>query len=80
MLSALLAQVNGWIDMRGLLSQQRATVKMNAHSYVLNGIAYHEASQRLYVTGKKWDHMYQIKLKPAPQLGPEHVRAVCELG
>jgi len=79
-INATSGQVNGWIDMRGLLAQQRGTVKANAHSYVLNGIAYHPPSQRLYVTGKKWDYMYQVRLQAAPQLGPQHVAAVCNLG
>jgi glutaminyl-peptide cyclotransferase len=29
----------------------------------LNGIAYDEASDRIFVTGKKWRNMYEIKLK-----------------
>ena len=35
-------------------------VVSHSHEYVLNGIAYHEASHRLYVTGKNWDKMYQV--------------------
>jgi len=31
---------------------------------VLNGIAYDAATRRLFVTGKKWPHLYQIKLSP----------------
>lgn len=31
-------------------------------SNVLNGIAYDQASQRLYVTGKYWPQLYQIEL------------------
>jgi glutamine cyclotransferase len=31
---------------------------------VLNGIAYDAAKDRLFVTGKLWPKIYQIKLKP----------------
>lgn len=32
---------------------------------VLNGIAWDAQGKRLFVTGKKWPHLYQIKLGPA---------------
>lgn len=73
-------KVIGWVDLRGLLAKQRSSVRTNSRNFVLNGIAYHEQSGRLYVTGKKWDQMYQIRLKPAPHLGPDHVKSVCNLG
>ena len=57
------ASVLGWIDMRGLLAKQRQVVQRHAHDYVLNGIAYHAG--RLYVTGKQWDKMYQVRIMPA---------------
>jgi len=31
---------------------------------VLNGIAYDEASDRLFVTGKLWPKLYEINLVP----------------
>jgi len=79
-INATTGQVNGWIDMHGLIDKQSAAVRAAPHSYVLNGIAYHEQSGRLYLTGKKWDHMYQIRLRSQPQLGPQHVHSVCNLG
>jgi len=72
--------VIGWIDMRGLLHKQRAMVQQSPHNYVLNGVAYHKTSGRLYVTGKQWDHMYQVRIKPAPELGAAHVAQHCGLG
>ena len=30
---------------------------------VLNGIAYDAAAKRIYVTGKKWPRVYEIKVK-----------------
>lgn len=73
-------EVLGWIDMRGLLAQQRSEVQRDSHSYVLNGIAYHEETGRLYVTGKQWDKMYHIRVVEQPELGPEHIHKVCSLG
>ena len=35
---------------------------MNAIDDVLNGIAYDEARDRLFVTGKRWPHLYEIEL------------------
>ncbi len=52
----------GWIDLRGLLP---ASERVNAES-VLNGIAYDALHDRLFVTGKQWPWVYQIKLVPKP--------------
>ena len=79
-LRRLARQVLGWIDMRGLLAKQHAGVRSQPHNYVLNGIAYHPPSRRLYVTGKKWDHMYQVRIKPKPEAGPNDVWRDCGLG
>ncbi len=73
-------EVKGWIDMHGLFDKQSARVRRNPGSYVLNGIAYHGPSGRLYVTGKQWDKMYQVRIKPAPELDAAHVKANCGLG
>lgn len=50
--------VNGVVDFRGL----RDKVKQHSRLDVLNGIAYHKASQRLYVTGKNWNKLFEVKL------------------
>ena len=78
-IDAQTGKVIGFIDLRGLLEKQRPSVRFNRANFVLNGIAYHEGSGRLYVTGKKWDKMYQIRLKPAPRLDIDHVMSVCNL-
>jgi glutaminyl-peptide cyclotransferase len=50
-------RVTGWIDLRGLLTAaERAKVD------VLNGIAYDAAGDRLFVTGKLWPKLFEIKL------------------
>ena len=51
-------QVTGWIDLTGLLDpRDRAGVD------VLNGIAYDAAGDRLFVTGKQWPKLFEIKIK-----------------
>ena len=50
-------QVMGWVDLTGLEE------KSNKHENVLNGIAYDAENNRLFVTGKRWPHLYEIRLK-----------------
>jgi glutamine cyclotransferase len=51
--------INGWIDMTGLLKPGDVTDE----EAVLNGIAYDEQGDRLFVTGKLWPKLFEIKLK-----------------
>lgn len=76
------ASVIGWIDMRGLFGSQRVGVRQQPHNYVLNGIAYHKPSKRLYVTGKSWDHMYHVRVVPDEKVhqSAAHVASICSLG
>jgi glutamine cyclotransferase len=54
-------RVTGMIDLRGLLSPaERAQVQ--ALGGVLNGIAYDAEHDRLFVTGKLWPKLFEIKL------------------
>lgn len=53
-------EVTGWIDMRGLLSPRDAAQGVD----VLNGIAYDAANDRLFVTGKLWPKLFEIKIVP----------------
>jgi glutamine cyclotransferase len=61
-------KVVGWIDLAGLLG---AKERAGANPDVLNGIAYDSAGKRLFVTGKLWPKLYEIRLaapaKPAPR-------------
>ena len=54
-------QVKAWIDLSGLPASIASQTNINA---VLNGIAYDQQSNRLFVTGKDWASLYQIKLVP----------------
>ena len=53
-------KVLGWIDLSGILPQSERT---NPDA-VLNGIAYDAAADRLFVTGKLWPKIFEIKLVP----------------
>ena len=53
-------KILGWIDLGNISPED---VRRDPSSNTLNGIAYDEASDRIFVTGKKWRNMYEIKLK-----------------
>lgn len=52
-------RVKSWIDFTGLLKPGETT---NGEA-VLNGIAYDESSDRLFVTGKLWPKLFEVRLK-----------------
>ncbi len=52
-------QVKGWIDLAGF------PAPLQTGDNVLNGIAYDQQNDRLFVTGKQWPKLYQIELEPA---------------
>ena len=52
-------RVEGVIDCRGLLPKELRTPDTD----VLNGIAYDEKTGKIYLTGKNWPKLYEIKLK-----------------
>jgi glutaminyl-peptide cyclotransferase len=58
-ISPATGHVLGWIDLTGLLSaaERRGTD-------VLNGIAYDGKQSRLFVTGKRWPKLFEIRLAP----------------
>jgi glutamine cyclotransferase len=51
-------RVTGWINLSGLLSKS----DYGPYTDVLNGIAYDAGTGRLFVTGKLWPKMFEIKL------------------
>ena len=53
-------RVLGWIDLTGLL----AKAERPDPEAVLNGIAYDSAADRLFVTGKLWPKVFEIKVVP----------------
>ena len=59
--------VTGWIDLEGLRNQQDGARSAN----VLNGIAYDIQSNRLFVTGKCWPNLFEIKVIRSEQPSTE---------
>jgi glutamine cyclotransferase len=55
-------QVVGWIDLTGILSPMYRLEP----GAVLNGIAYDSVRKRLFVTGKLWPKVFEIRLLPKP--------------
>jgi glutaminyl-peptide cyclotransferase len=52
-------KILGWIDLAGISPDD---VKDSENT--LNGIAYDAATDRIFVTGKKWKKLFEIKIKP----------------
>lgn len=52
--------VKGWVDLSALTRLQPTADIDN----VLNGIAYEPRSKRIFVTGKRWSKLYEIRLTP----------------
>ena len=53
-------QVTRWIDLRGVMS---AGYRLDPEA-VLNGIAHDAAGDRLFVTGKLWPRLFEIRIVP----------------
>jgi glutamine cyclotransferase len=51
--------IKGWVDLAGLLRPG----EVKDPEAVLNGIAYDEAGDRLFVTGKLWPKLFEVRLK-----------------
>lgn len=54
--------VEGVVDLRNL----RARMQGVAQRDVLNGVAYDAATGKIYVTGKNWPKLFEIRLAPKP--------------
>lgn len=52
-------KVLAWIDFRGLLGGARLG---SPQEDVLNGIAFDEATGNIYVTGKRWPKLFQVRI------------------
>jgi glutaminyl-peptide cyclotransferase len=54
--------VVGVVNLKGLLSDRE---RREAEADVLNGIAYDAEKDRLFVTGKRWPKLFEIRLVPS---------------
>ncbi|HKY46095.1 MAG TPA: glutaminyl-peptide cyclotransferase [Pyrinomonadaceae bacterium] len=52
-------RVKAWIDLTGLMPEG----ELLDEEAVLNGIAYDQANDKFYVTGKLWPRLFEIKVK-----------------
>lgn len=59
-ISSATGSVLGWIDLTGLLPRGQVSDR----EAVLNGIAYDPTGDRLFVTGKLWPSLFEIKIVP----------------
>jgi len=59
-ISPATGKVLGWIDLAGLLPEG----ERSSRDAVLNGIAYDSAHDRLFVTGKLWPKLFEIRIVP----------------
>ncbi len=61
----------GWVDLSGISPDDRPDPKNiddfgdPKAEHTLNGIAYDAKEDRIFVTGKNWKKLYEIKVKPA---------------
>lgn len=53
-------KILGWIDLDGISPED---IERDSE-YVLNGIAYDEKTDRIFITGKNWKKLFEIRLKP----------------
>jgi len=56
------AQVVAWIDLSSIVAKEP-----HREEEVLNGIAYVKSADRLFVTGKNWSKLFEIKLEENPR-------------
>jgi glutamine cyclotransferase len=53
-------EILGWIDLGGIIDKH----ELKSSGAVLNGIAYDSTADRLFVTGKLWPKLFEIRVSP----------------
>ena len=75
------ARVTGWINFTGLEERTRnAGGQDGVRMDVLNGIAYDARTGRIFVTGKYWGRLYEVRVLPGPPATADALaatRALC---
>ena len=61
-------RVLGWIDLSGIIDRG----ELGSSDAVLNGIAYDSTGARLFVTGKLWPKLFEIKVGTRRLAGARH--------
>ena len=67
-ISARTGRVLGWIDLSGIIDKG----ELGSSDAVLNGIAYDSTGARLFVTGKLWPKLFEIKVGAHRAAGARH--------
>jgi len=62
-------KILGWIDLSGIISKR----ELSGEDAVLNGIAYDASGDRLWVTGKLWPKLFEIRVQGSAGLAAEAV-------
>jgi glutamine cyclotransferase len=57
-------RVKSWVDLKGILGTHRVK---DVSDEVLNGIAWDAAQKKVYVTGKHWPSLYEIRVVERPR-------------
>ena len=60
-INALTGRVVGWVDLTGILPPEDRGDEPDA---VMNGIAYDAENDRIFVTGKLWPKLFEIRVIP----------------
>lgn len=60
---AIINPTNGAVEAVIDLSELKTKVKQHENLDVLNGIAYNPATKTVFVTGKNWDKLFEIKIR-----------------
>ena len=56
-------RVTAWVDLAGLAGHLPPETNLGPED-VLNGIAFDEKTDRLFVTGKNWPRLFEIRVVP----------------
>ena len=65
MINPASGEITGVVNLAGLLRPEELGSGTDS---VLNGIAYDAAHDRLFVTGKNWPKLFEIRVLPAGQV------------
>jgi glutamine cyclotransferase len=63
---SLQGDVIAWIDFSGLAREESRAEMIDNPDSVLNGIAYDSRGQRLFVTGKLWPQLFEVRILRSP--------------
>lgn len=59
-------EVRATLDLSGLLKRFKKPKGWDAQEDVLNGIAYNPATDRFFVTGKRWPNLFELRVATLP--------------